>query len=66
MLLRRRDGGAIFFTFHGADAAVAVVDLEVGGVEDLEGHLFAMAAAFVQHFCTHGCALGRSLTRKEK
>ena len=43
----------VYLTFHGADAAIAFAELEVRGVEDLEGHLAAVAAAFVQHFCTH-------------
>lgn len=60
-----RQGDCILFTFHIADAAVAFVDLEVRGVEDLERHLAAVAAAFVQHFfCTHNficvALLGRS------
>ena len=42
-----------YITFHVADAAIAFVDLELWGVEDLEGHFSAVAAAFVQHFCTH-------------
>ena len=42
-----------YLTFHGADAAIAFAELEIGGVEDLEGHFPAVAAAFVQHFCTH-------------
>ena len=52
-------GGRI--TFDGADAAVAFVDLEVGGVEHLEGHFFAVAAAFVQHVRSHISALAHFL-----
>ena len=52
-MMRLGDDGFVYLTFHLADAAIAFAEFEVRGVEDLEGHLAAVAAAFVQHFCTH-------------
>lgn len=46
----------VLFTFHVTDAAITFAELEVRGMEHLERHLAAVAAAFVQHFfffCTH-------------
>lgn len=61
----RQGRGRVRFTFHVADAAVAFVELEVRGVEDLERHLAAVAAAFVQHFfCTHDLFVALSVGRK--
>ena len=45
--MRLGDDAFVYLTFHVADAAIAFAELEVGGVEDLEGHLAAVAAAFV-------------------
>ena len=44
------------FTSHAADATITFAELEVRGVEDLKGDLLTVAAAFVHHFLTHGCA----------
>ena len=34
-------------------------------MEDFKGHPFAVAAAFMYHFCAHDCALGQRLIYTE-
>lgn len=58
--LRSKSGPArrrVYSTFHVADAAIAFRELEVRRVGYFELDQFTVAAAFVQHFGTHGCTL---------
>ena len=50
--LRERE--MVNVTTHVAAGAVALVELEVWGVQELQLHLAAVAAGFVKDFCGHG------------